>query len=444
MIVPSSRLVWWCAAALLPLWAASPLLRFPAEPVAFGLALVAVADGWAGWRRRRRVAMEPAAMVRTAKGRPYALPCRFRIDGRGIRRLRLALSLPPGLSTDLPRIEVRRLEASPVASVAWPMVARRTGLLRVRSGAVEMASPLGFWDVRKRIDLAVEVRCYPNLFADTKRLAGLLHDPRMGIHAQRVIGKGREFEQLRDYVPGDSYQDIHWKATAKRNHPVTKIFQVERTQEIYVAVDASRLGARRPTEGPGSPEGADTACERYVTAALVLGRIAQRQGDRFGLVTFDDQVRRFLPAGAGSAHFRACLDTLFTLSPKRVSPDFNDLFTFVANRIPKRSLVIFLTHLDDPVLAENFVDHVDLICRKHLVMATMLKPGHADPLFGGEPVQAIDDIYRALAGHETWQRLRDIGKRLARRGVGFTQARNEGLAHALVVQYLMVKQRQLL
>ena len=62
-----------------------------------------------------------------------------------------------------------------------------------------------------------------------------------GVHAQRQVGQGREFEKLREYAPGDSYIDIHWKATAKRGRPVTKLYQVERTQEVYVIIDASRL-----------------------------------------------------------------------------------------------------------------------------------------------------------------------------------------------------------
>src|SRR5207247_10489432 len=86
---------------------------------------------------------------------------------------------------------------------------------------------------------------YPNLFTERKSLAALfLHRGSFGLHAQRQVGKGREFEQLREYIPGDGFDEVHWKATAKRGRPITKIFQVERTQEVYVVIDASRLSAR--------------------------------------------------------------------------------------------------------------------------------------------------------------------------------------------------------
>ena len=86
---------------------------------------------------------------------------------------------------------------------------------------------------------------YPNLFDERKHVAALfLNRGHYGIHSQRIMGKGREFEKLREYSHGDSMQDVHWKASAKRGALVTKVFQVERTQEVYVLVDSSRLSAR--------------------------------------------------------------------------------------------------------------------------------------------------------------------------------------------------------
>ncbi len=79
----------------------------------------------------------------------------------------------------------------------------------------------------------------PNLLDDRKNLSALfLNRGQFGLHAQRQVGKGRDFEKLREYIPGDGYDEIHWKATARRGKPITKVFQIERTQEVYVIVDA--------------------------------------------------------------------------------------------------------------------------------------------------------------------------------------------------------------
>ena len=110
---------------------------------------------------------------------------------------------------------------------------------------MEAASPLGFWAKRQRQECRCEVRVYPNLFAERRQVAALfLRRGHFGVHTQRQVGQGREFEKLRNYLPGDPLGDIHWKASAKRGDAVTKVYQVERSHEVYVLIDASRLMAR--------------------------------------------------------------------------------------------------------------------------------------------------------------------------------------------------------
>ena len=264
--------------------------------------------------------------------------------------------------------------------------------------------------------------------------------------------RGREFEQLREYLPGDSYEDIHWKATARRGQPITKVYQIERTQQIYVILDGSRLSARnsdplghnRSSLGPADYPEYTTIMERFAAAALVMGLAADRQGDVFGLLAFDDRVRQFVRAKNGRAHYDVCRDALYTLQAQSVTPDFEELFTFIATKIRRRALLIFLTNLDDPVLAESFTAHIDIISRKHLILVNMLKPVGAEPLFSNPSVNSTDDIYQKLGGHLLWRHLRETEKFLQRHGIGFYLLKNENLCIDLVSQYLTVKRRQIL
>src|SRR5262249_15650451 len=141
-------------------------------------------------------------------------------------------------------------------------------------------------------------------------------------------------------------------------------------------------GALRPAGDPDSQTPTPTSLERFVTAALVLGLAAQQQGDLFGLLTFSNQVDHFVRARNGKAHYSACRDTLYTLQPENVTPDFDELGAFVRLRLRRRALLFVLTSLDDPVLAESFVRNLDLVCRHHLVVVAMLQPPGVAPLFG--------------------------------------------------------------
>ena len=92
---------------------------------------------------------------------------------------------------------------------------------------METLSFLGFWAVRSRVPMDTNIHVYPNLIFERRHVKGLFQSRGSGVHARRILGKGREFEQLREYLPGDNYEDIYWKATAKRGEPVTRLYQVE-------------------------------------------------------------------------------------------------------------------------------------------------------------------------------------------------------------------------
>jgi len=107
-------------------------------------------------------------------------------------------------------------------------------------------------------------------------------------------------------------------------------------------------------------------------------------------------------------------------------------------------LLVFLTALDDPALAEAFARNVELIRRQHLVLVSMLQPPGVAPLFSNPSAATVDDLYDHLGGHLRWRHLRELQKVLRRRGVQFSLLSHERLSAELVSQYLGVKQRQLL
>jgi uncharacterized protein (DUF58 family) len=414
-------------------------------------AALALLDAAGAMKRLAGLSLQVPAVMRMSKDREAKLEVRIRNERLQPRTLRLALALPREIQSPKEDADVALPRDAEWSRIAWSCIPRRRGKFRLHQAAVETDSPLGFWGARRTLATHSEIRVYPNLFSERRQLAGLfLNRGSFGLHAQRQLGKGREFEKLREYVPGDSFEDIHWKATARRGHPITKTFQIERTQEVYVVIDASRLSAR-PAAGAQSSGSEETSSvpkeaglERFITAALVLGLAAEQQGDLFGLLTFTDKVERFIRAKNGKAHYSACRDALYLLQPQVVTPDYDEVCTFIRLRLRRRALLVFLTALDDQVLAESFVRNMDLIRRQHLVLVNMLQPPGVAPIFSDAGVNTIDELYQHLGGHLLWQNLRELEKVLQRRGVRFSLLENERLSAQLVAQYLSVKRRQAL
>jgi len=385
-------------------------------------------------RALQGIRVETPELVRMFKDRDAEMVVRVFNRDRTARRVRIGIAAPSGLETPEEERSVQLPESAEAAAFSSTWTPRRRGRYLIDSCYLEAASPARLWTVRRREAISLEIRVYPNL--RRKEDLKALRRGAEGIHSLRQIGRGREFEKLREYVAGDGLDEIHWKAAARRGRPITKVFQVERTQEIYVIIDASRLSARAMGE--------ETALEREVAGALLTGAAAERSGDLFGLAAFSDRVEAFTRARSGTTHYAACRDAIYQLQPRSVSPDFDEIATFLRLRLRRRSLLLFLTSLDDPSLAESFLRATQLLARRHLVVAAMPRPGWAKPLFHDANVESARDVYRQLAGHLSWKRLRETEAALGRIGVRLTLIDPEQFGGGLTRVYEEIKQRQLL
>jgi uncharacterized protein (DUF58 family) len=400
------------------------------------LLAVAAVDALAGQGRAAGVDAQLPDIIRMARNKTGQFVVALTHPGRRALEVQLALPLPESVDNGTTVLEARLPAGFEGAQVTWDCTARERGGFPLDRIGLGVRSPLGLWTVRRLVEAASELRVYPDVARERKTVSALfLRRGAAGVHAQRMVGHGREFEKLREYVPGDSYEDIHWKATAKRNRPITKLFQVERTQEIYVAIDTSRMSGRLAGDEP--------VLEKFITASLLLGLVAQKQGDLFGVLAFSDRVHRLVRSGGGSAHYNACRDAIYNLDTRLVTPDYDELFATLRTRLRRRALVVILTDLGNPLLAESFQKNLALVNR-HVVIVGMIRGPEARDLFEGEEVQTDNDVYAHLAGHLAWQGLRETGSRLRRRGVQFCPVDDARLSAELVSRYMEVKSRQLL
>ncbi|PAW80130.1 MAG: hypothetical protein B9S32_02010 [Verrucomicrobia bacterium Tous-C9LFEB] len=442
MIIPTNRLLICFALIGVP---ALTLMGagIPGGAVALmalgGLVLISIADVFWGSDALRELSFSFPKKLRLTE--ESAGEIKIRIDqSRPHQRTVLIAFLFPETITSERDIEAVQLPGETGAiTFSWLIRAHRRGSFSLSEFYTGCLTPLKLWTLRRRNPLDLPISVYPSLHAERRGLEGLIMRGREGALLRRQLGQGREFEKLREYAPGDSYADIHWKATARRARPVTKLYQIERTQEVYVVLDTSRLSARPVT----SKSGITSSCmDHYIKAALLLGLVAQRQKDHFGVIAFSDRLQRFVRAGSGLRHYHACRDALFGLEAQPVAANFQEVTSQIRLRLRKRALLIFLTNLDEPTLAEAFSHSVEIICRQHLIIANILSPPEAGPLFSAGTIETEADIYRKLAGHQQWQQLAELQHSLHQRNVQLFQMQEAHMAVTLVEKYLEIKQSQ--
>jgi uncharacterized protein (DUF58 family) len=432
MIVPSSRLIVLAALIVPPAVALASFSAGMAAPAALliaGCIVAAAIDGWFGSRRPKALSVETPPSVRLTQRRVASIPILLQNHSSQPLAARIAVAMPNGVESNqgvLPaEIPTGR------SSLEWSLVGVVRGEHLLQQAYIESGSPLGLWNIRSARAIACQLRVYPDL-RDRASAALFQRTALAGARLHRQVGKGREFDRLRQFMPGDSYEDVYWKATAKRGAPVVKLYHLEHSQQVYVALDCSRLSA---LEG---------RLDGYVEAALHLALCAERQGDRFGLILFSDRVHSVVEARRGPEHFRLCRDAIYNAQSRRVNPDFAEVCDSLQRKLRRRSLIVFLTCLDDTLLAESFERDVAIMSRRHLLLVHLMRSSESKPMFAGGPPGNLDDVYSALGSQLQWNRIRRLQLSLENRGVRLTLLDPGQARRQVAAAYLDVKRRQLL
>jgi uncharacterized protein (DUF58 family) len=297
---------------------------------------------------------------------------------------------------------------------------------------VRITSPLRLWQRSHRIGPASDVKVFPDfgqLLGQTLNATDR-RAPAAGAIRKRRRGEGTDFMQLREYRQGDSMRSIDWKATARRNKPITREYQEERDQQVVFLLDTGRRMQAR--------DDLTTHFDHALNAVLTLGFLAQKQGDAVGLMTFGGSDMRWLAPHKGRTGLDRLLAGVYDLQPTDMAPDFTQAAGALLNRLSKRAFVVIITNLrdeDDAALRTA----CELISTRHLVMCASLREKAVDDARGVEVDTFAGALRYSATVHYLQQRRAAIG-RLGIRADRLIDITPEKLSMTLVNRYLDIKE----
>jgi uncharacterized protein (DUF58 family) len=363
--------------------------------------------------------------------------------------LEISLSTPPStrprtievlcdLDENLSPQPARTVTVPPAGEqqVKIPLVPRRRGTVALKTLWFRWTGPLGLVRRQTRRSLDRDVAVLPDIQA-VKDAALRFFSAReflSGLKVERYIGDGTEFESLREYVPGLDHRAMNWKVSARHRKLYCTDFRAERNHQIVVAVDSGHLMCE-PIEG--IPK-----LDRAINAALMLGYVCVKTGDRVGWFTFNEKVRSFSQPEGGVNAFRRMQRLTAEIEYSTGETNFTLGLTELNVRLRRRSLVVVLTDFVDTVTAELMIENLGRLARRHLVLFVTLRDPAVDRIAGRRP-DTVADLHRSVIATD-FRRERDLVlRRLRRLGIHCLDAPPSAISTSLLNRYLEIKRREL-
>lgn len=255
----------------------------------------------------------------------------------------------------------------------------------------------------------------------------------LGARTAPRIGKGRDFDRLRDYVIGDDHRDVAWKASARHGRLIVREFRMERSQEILLCLDNGHRMAARVEQV--------TRLDHAVNASVLISYICNRMEDKIGIVSFDSDVDKGLPAGRGAAHLRGITAYVSRLAADYRHTDYLALAASLRRRLHHRTLILILTVLPEREERFDLLRAVDLLAPQHLPLFVTLTDRDLQAQAAMLPADR-KELSRTLVARDLTLGRAELIRELRSRGAMVVESTAVDWGIDAVNAYIEVKRRQ--
>jgi uncharacterized protein (DUF58 family) len=343
---------------------------------------------------------------------------------------------PETFCPDLPAVQLM-VPAASSASGAYAIEPCERGAAKCGDVWLRYRSSLCVAERWARAELGQNLRVYPNLGESQKMRIYLIRSRQIELEKRlkRQRGHGREFESLREYRSGDEYRDVSWSATARRGKLITKVYQIERSQTVWLVLDAGRLLRARVDKL--------NKLDHAVNAALSLAQVALYSGDRVALLAYDRKLQQRVAPGRGVQHLRALIESFSQVHAVTSEADHLLATKILLSSQNRRSLVVWLTDFAETAATPEVIECTAAIASRHLVLFGVMEQTELRTLVAARP-ESVQEMYRYSAALEIVHRRDLLLRQLRQQGAMVLESAPAGMSTALANQYLQVKERSLI
>lgn len=254
----------------------------------------------------------------------------------------------------------------------------------------------------------------------------------VGIKKIRRISMNNEFDQIKEYVQGDDYRTINWKATARKSQLMVNQYQDEKSQHVISIIDKGRT-MQMPFEGM-------SLLDYAINSSLVISNIATHKQDKAGLITFSDKIDSVLLPGKKNNQLLMILEMLYKQSTNFREPNFELLYTTVHRVLKQRSLLLVYTNFEGLSSLKRQIKYLKQLAIKHLVVVIFFQNTEVNKVLHDE-AKTIEDVYiKTIAGKFIYEK-KLIVKELQKNGIHSILTKPQNLTVDTINKYLELKSR---
>lgn len=326
------------------------------------------------------------------------------------------------------------LSPSGERSVYYDIEPKERGVYQFGNINVFVSSILGL--VQRRIILSrkEEIGVYPSILQMRKHEFQVFNKSSLtqGVKKMRRLGNTNEFEQIKEYVKGDNYKHINWKATSRKNKLMVNQYQDEKSQQIYCVIDKSR--------SMKMPFNELTLLDYAINSSLVMSNVAIKKGDKAGLITFSNKIGTQLKATKNSTQLKRIMEVLYNQKTEFLEANYELLYQSIRQTVKGRSLLIMYLNFESFYSLRRALPILRRLNRSYLLVVIFFENTEISAASAME-CGNIEDIYLKTFAQKFTDEKRMMVQELRKYGIQSILSKPEDLSVNSINKYLELKSR---
>ena len=246
------------------------------------------------------------------------------------------------------------------------------------------------------------------------------------------LGQQVEPDQIKDYVEGDDYRMINWKATARRSKLMINVFQEERAQNVYCVIDKGRTMQ--------SAFNGMTLLDYSINASLAIAYVAMLKGDKTGLLTFERKFETFVPPSRSPMQMNRIQEALYHQQTTFLESDYLSLYQQINQNVKNRGLLLLFTNFDSVAAMERQLRYLSMMTKRHSVLVVFFENTELESLTGRQP-ENKEEAYETVIAEKLEYEKRLIIYKLRKHNILSLLTHPNELTINVINKYLEIKAR---